>query len=227
MEAGSGPWRWGHGRRGRGHGFDEGGVRLWRQVSLGGAPRAPGRAFSQAEGQVILLVVPALFRPSFWQDPYGQKRRPLSLILALPPLLWDCGLKPSLGCECRLRACGLSPPLPFLLLAKGTEVKVLVCIFTSALPRTRRARRDRREQQAPPGWSVAVLIREGACLRGLCWAPKVNRPSQPPGRTLTVYVEAFTGSSQHTVQCLLSTSLSQGCIPETASTVGTMGRPYF
>ena len=151
----------------------------------------------------------------------------MSLILALPRLLWDFRLKPSLGCEGRLRACGLRPTLPFLSLAKGAEVKVLVCTFTSALPRTRRARRDQREQQAPPGWWVAVLIREGACLRGLCWAPKVKRPPQPPDRTLTVYVEAFTGSSQHVVQCLLSASLSQGCIPETASTVGTMGRPYF
>lgn len=194
-EVGGGLWALevGPRQKGRGHGFGGAESEFSAKFRWAGQRGLRGRVFSQAEGQVMLLVVPAVFRQSFWQGPYVQKRRPLSPILALPRLLWDFGLKPSLGCEGRLRACGLRPALPFLSLAKGAEVKLLVCTFTSALPRTRRARRDRREQQAPPGWWVAVLIREGACLRGLCWAPKANRPPQPPDRTLTVHVEAFTG----------------------------------
>lgn len=151
LKAGSGadlgPGRRDQGRKGRGQGFGGGGVRVWRQVPLGGAARAP----SQAKGQVTILALPEPSRGSFLAGALWADASSLGLIiLALPQPLWDCALKLSLGCGRLLRSVGrwAQTFADFSRLGKrhrGKGVGWQTAAYTGA-------RRDRRKQQAPPGW---------------------------------------------------------------------------
>ena len=93
-EVGGGLWALevGPRQKGRGHGFGGAESEFSAKFRWAGQRGLRGRVFSQAEGQVMLLVVPALFRQSFWQGPYVQKRRPLSPIPSPPPT--PLGLRP-------------------------------------------------------------------------------------------------------------------------------------
>lgn len=92
LKAGSGadlgPGRRDQGRKGRGQGFGGGGVRVWRQVPLGGAARAP----SQAKGQVTILALPEPSRGSFLAGALWADASSLGLNPSPPPT--PLGLRP-------------------------------------------------------------------------------------------------------------------------------------
>lgn len=73
-EVGGGLWALevGPRQKGRGHGFGGAESEFSAKFRWAGQRRLPGRVFSQAEGQVILLVVPALFRHLFGKAPTGR-----------------------------------------------------------------------------------------------------------------------------------------------------------
>lgn len=78
-------------QKGRGHGFGGAESEFSAKFRWAGQRGLPGRAFSLAEGQVILLVVPALFRQSFWQGPTAEASS-LEPYLIPPPT--PLGLRP-------------------------------------------------------------------------------------------------------------------------------------